>query len=110
MNPEDGPASLCALASVRQPTGPKQNSHNNILNKTDCFYSLWNVPPRVAHFVTGLSRFRGEEPPKRIMENDMKKTPGREKGHNMISPWPTSHHLVVIVGPQVGLLTGSGVD
>ena len=44
------------------------------------------------------------------MENDMKKTPGREKGHNMISPWPTSHHLVVIVGPQVGLLTGSGVD
>ena len=82
----------------------------NILNKTDCFYSLWNVPPRVAHFVTGLSRFRGEEPPRWIMENDMKKTPGLEKGHDIISPWPPSHHLVVIVGPQVGLLTGSGVD
>ena len=93
MDPEDGPASLCALASVRKPTGPEQNSQNsilnktdfffnilnktscfyNILNKSDCFYSLWNVPPRVAHFVTGLSRFRGEEPPRRIMENYMKK-------------------------------------
>ena len=39
MNPEDGPASLCALASVRQPTGPKQNSQN-ILNKTDCFLTF----------------------------------------------------------------------
>lgn len=44
---------------------------------------LWNVPPGVADFVTSHSRFRGEEP-----------------------PWPTSHHLVVVVGPQVGLLAG----
>ena len=40
MNPEDGPASLCALASVRQPTGPEQNSQNSILNKTDFFLTF----------------------------------------------------------------------
>ena len=45
----------------------------NIMVTKITIFSLWNVPPRGAHFVTGLTRFRGEEPPKRIMENYMKK-------------------------------------
>ena len=100
MDPEDGSASLCALTSVCEPAGPIWKK-KWWLKKSNIFWLTLECSPRGRQLCYKPFQVRGRR------TTLMKK----EKGHIMIVPyyimlvpWPTSHHLVVVVGPQVGLL------
>ena len=92
----------------------------NILIKTNCFltfsiklivFTHSGMFPQGSPTLLQASPGSGEKNHLNgLWKTILKKHLGYEKGHNVTSPWPTSNHLVVVIGPQVGLLTGSGVD
>ena len=73
-------------------------SSANILSSLDL---LWYVPKCIAHFVTSITRSRGEEPPWQYQSYTLKNT--------KTLPWSSCDGLVVVVGPEIGCLAGPGV-